>query len=471
MERVYKYIPLYGFIIIAFFTNILGVLLLILGPQSYWEISYLFSGVTLPDIYYDDLFKYIIVTFGCIALMLIGYALGLKLSKKAKRVNKKEVIAQEEKCQFFWIIMYFGIWIFLMIKILSIIDIFDVTAWFNNNQLYNNRMRLLEHLSFFDLVLSYTVMPMLLGQIYQLYGTVKKKIFCIGVLAYAILNAYLFQKRPLVTGLIYLFFVIFVYNKEFIEKMRKGKIVLICLSMCSALYLIYDAGIILNTVSQLDDDAVIIAQTESELIRNDEGVTDDETKNEITLESPIRSFSLETHYLDMPEFYITQIRALVGFLNRTAYQSIVDIVAFPDFYSFYHIDLGLDMIGIGSMPDENIVAAKLLYPGEEEPGAFPTPYYIVLYTQGGIWVPLVGGFLVGIFMGLIWNILLNAGTNESRLLMALGGIFSINIAIGSGRDALLSSSGFLWPCLFLGLCILVCRIISRIVNRKKRYKK
>lgn len=463
MKKVIEMLPIIMFIIVLLFTNTIGVCLLVWGPISYWKVSYLFCGMSLPDIHVSDMYRLLIMLVIPVLLLAASGFVGKAI---AKRILQKKEAPKEYNSSNMLSFLSVGVsailFIYIFARLFSFLNIGDISAWLNNNDFYDTRYIVMNNLSFYEFALIYSILPMMIGMSYQQN---KKGLFILGLefVLYIIVNIYIFQKRPLIVGIMLIGIMIMLNNIEIVIKWKLRKILGTGLSVCIVLYLVYALGITVNTIREDSKDEYIL--TTEKIVLNDirniaseTEVSESHQTLDTTEQEPVyRTFELESATLQLSSFEFTQLMAVVGLLNRTAFGTIVDLTVFPRFFDYYPIDIGLDLLGIGLTPDENIVAAKILYPDAERPGSVPVPYHIALYTQGGIIVAIIGSIIVGFCIGFFWII---AISKKHILNYAFGAwicVFAIMLATNSGRNALFSSDGAVWPVIVLG-CIALGRL-------------
>lgn len=526
MKRIVNNLPIIMYVLVLLFTNIIGVALLIWGPLDYWKVSHIFSGVSMPDLYVEDVVMVVCVTVLPLLALIVCYLVGRKVADRICDKSVCETITSRKV--YCYNVFSLLIFLYVFMKIFSYVDVSDVGAWLNNNDFYEKRSILMSGLRFVDFVIIYSILPMAVGWVYCVNKGMKGKIlFVLELFLYVVVNIYIFQKRPLMMGLIFIAAVIVLKDSERFKTWNIKRVLKFGIIGLVALYLIYAAGITANTVNegdreeylvsvekadltelfgkikdvngeQLSTDETIgeetnkeeieIAETEVQETLSQEEISSDVSQNDVekpsnkadeetsdvesvepgevvdkeTTNVLVRSFELSNDILDVPRFTFTQMMAYVGMLNRTAYATIVDIVAFPEYQEFYPIDIGLDILGFGTCPDENLLAGKILYPGIDNPGSYPVPYYVALYTQGGVLVAIIGSIIVGLSMGFCWGWLLKRMNVHTILFGALIVSFSTAIAINSGRNALLASDGAIWPLLLLGMLFVADAVLTKI---------
>jgi hypothetical protein len=138
-------------------------------------------------------------------------------------------------------------------------------------------------------------------------------------------------------------------------------------------------------------------------------------------------------------------------------------IVFPKQHPFYNLDLGQDILGFGSIPDDNHVVWRVMYP--VDPGVGAAPFNFVLYSQGGVAVSLVGAAIVGALIAGCWTLAVSSrgGINLRSLLGALLLLFTIHLTIDSLRNSVIVSYGFIWG----GLMVLVVYLIESTLIRAR----
>jgi hypothetical protein len=117
---------------------------------------------------------------------------------------------------------------------------------------------------------------------------------------------------------------------------------------------------------------------------------------------------------------------------------------FPRVLPYYDVDIGLDILGIGAMPDDNVQVQQVLAPGTTG-YTVAVPFQFVLYSQGGLPVAIVGAAVVGVLVGAAWAAVLGARPGPTQ---SLGGAlvvaFAAFLAMDSARNAIIVSYGLAW---------------------------
>ena len=148
-------------------------------------------------------------------------------------------------------------------------------------------------------------------------------------------------------------------------------------------------------------------------------------------------------------------------ITRTAAPALFYPAIFPDERRFYGLDVGQDVLGVGSMPDDNIVVWQVMNP--EINGTTVAPFQFAFYSQVGVLRALLLCAATGLLLAALWRLARHPRLRaEWRALAgALVLLWSVYLAIDSMRNSTLVSYGVLWGLVFLALAIGLSRL-SRV---------
>jgi hypothetical protein len=157
--------------------------------------------------------------------------------------------------------------------------------------------------------------------------------------------------------------------------------------------------------------------------------------------------------------------ALFAPFTRTAGPAIAYPALYPTRHRYYRVDLGLDLVGIGLAPDDNLSSFNMLYPVTTG-GTDSVPFMFGLYSQGGLGVALLGALVIGFVWSLVWRLvdLRLEGSLERAMLKALLVMYGVFIAGDSARNSLLVSYGLAWP----GIVLFAWLLIRAWLRRRHR---
>ncbi len=160
--------------------------------------------------------------------------------------------------------------------------------------------------------------------------------------------------------------------------------------------------------------------------------------------------------------------ALLAPFTRTAGPAIAYPALYPTRHPYYPVDVGLDMVGIGLAPDDNLSSYNMLYPVTRG-GTDSVPFMFGLYAQGGVGVALLGALVIGFVWCLVWRLVDRRveGSLERAIFKALLVMYGVFIAGDSARNSLLVSYGLAWPGIVL-LAWLAIRASSRWRRRSAK---
>jgi hypothetical protein len=179
----------------------------------------------------------------------------------------------------------------------------------------------------------------------------------------------------------------------------------------------------------------------------------EEDEQRMAASSGLDALALETGITDEGVTSVLQSRAasvalfaMWSPLTRSSICALVYPVVFPRWHPYYRFDVGLDILGWGRMPDDNLVVYRYLWPDHHR-GSVAAPFHVVLYSQGGLLTAILGALLVGAALAAGWVVV---GRSEPRpgvctslwggLVLTLG----VFLAIDSLRNSLVVSYGLAW---------------------------
>lgn len=156
------------------------------------------------------------------------------------------------------------------------------------------------------------------------------------------------------------------------------------------------------------------------------------------------------------------VYVLLGPVLRTPLPALMYPAVYPEERPFYGLDVGMDLVGIGQMPRDNIYIHQRLWP-RIQGGTVMVPFQFALYSQVGLGGTLLLCMVVGYLLAAIWVWIL--GLSLSRVVRALACaltlILAVYIAGDSLRNSLLASYGVFWGALFFGAWALFLRLRRR----------
>lgn len=140
---------------------------------------------------------------------------------------------------------------------------------------------------------------------------------------------------------------------------------------------------------------------------------------------------------------------LLGPMLRTPLPALMYPAVYPDQSPFFGTDLGLDVLGVGRMPFDNIQVHRLLWPSIEG-GTVMVPFQFASFSQAGLGGAMGASFAVGFGLAWIWiRVRAMAFRDEAAAGAALVLILAVYLAGDSIRNSLIASYGIFWGLAFL----------------------
>jgi hypothetical protein len=135
---------------------------------------------------------------------------------------------------------------------------------------------------------------------------------------------------------------------------------------------------------------------------------------------------------------------------RLAPPSLSYPALFPRVLGYFGLDLAADVVGLGRMPDDNLVVYGALY-GKLDKGAISVPFQYSWFSQIGLFGTLFLCVPLGVATAAAWRASLER-TGSPEVRAVLGGLvvlFAVHITQDSVRGSLLNSYGVAWGALLV----------------------
>jgi hypothetical protein len=462
LRWIIERLPLIVFMGMYVFSCYIGVLLL-LTSSKFWAWTNLLSAPQLGSLDRRTLAVLLVLLHGGPVLLWIGYEAGLLLWRRCFR-GYLAFEAVESRDIFRPVVALYGCTIAVAVISLARGDAFgNLKAWTDYFTYVKVRFHLFSVLSHFEFVNIYTWLPLASSLVLILRRRWWYAVGVFGILGFLELS--LFQKRPLLTGIVLICAALcaYWYLGRTARKPVQFRLWLpSAAALCAALYLV-NAALMLRLVLSPSTQALALEKQKDELelaaveIPAGSGpgagtggasVTRRETR--VPSLAPgtqlPRLVSFDSHVVPPRTGQAMALYVFFAPLTRTSVPAIAYAEAFPDRIPYYHLDLALDILGIGRMPDDNRVVSRLLWPDQRGASAVAVPFHFALYSQGGIWIALFGALLVGATIGCVWSALSAASrlSISGSLAASLVLVLAWMISTDSVRNALLASYGVLW---------------------------
>jgi hypothetical protein len=459
MERL----PLLLFLVMYVFSCYIGVLLL-LSSDKFWAWTDLFSGPGLMPLDVTSFRVLIILLHLGPLLFWLGYELALVASRRFWKWELFAEVEDKRSVERLSLIL-FAVSVTIAVFSLARGGAFSrLWVWSDYNAYVRARWHLFATLTFFEYVNLYTWLP--LSAVFLLLCRRRWWMFGLVLGIVTFLQLSLFLKKSLLTSLVLISCTLWAYwlsGGGSRRTVRYSAWTKYGLALSCSLYLVHSAltiRLVLSAsggafVSEQADEvgrAKTVAASEAGVPPSAPPGSPPRVSPGILSSAPspvspvIVKFDKQPNPLRSGQGVV--LYAVFSPLTRTSVPAIAYAELFPEKVPFYHVDVALDMLGFGRMPDDNLVVNDILWPYQKG-GSVAVPFHFVLYSQGGLPVALLGSFLVGSFFSAVWYPL-----SRSRRLSMTGSLlaglvltFAWLNAIDSLRNNFLASYGMFWGAL------------------------
>jgi hypothetical protein len=454
-DGVVERLPLIVFNGVFLVTCYIGTLGLLFSPR--FRTTYVvFSGAQVPDLSTQDLLTALLLLHAGPLLVCIGYELMTRL------VPKRRLAYADGSGTPPWLPRF----VFLAIIAAAVVSLVRAEAWrgflawADYNSYVHARLRIFDELTFFEFVNVYTLVPLSAGYLVLTDG--RRRVAAGAVAVVLALQYPLAQRKVMLISVLLIACAVYLYRHAGWAPRRRVRSRHQIAWLAGGPLLLYAAyvGLTLITVLGPGSGAFKNLTPDSERARrahlNIPQLGDDATVSFRIDEGAIQR--IQSNRVLSVSLYV-----LLSPLTRTSVAAVTYPVVFPRVQPYYTVDVGQDILGFGSMPDDNLLIYSVLWP-EHERGAIGAPFQIALYSQGGLWLACLGSLLVGLGLALAWRWVVESA-RPTRLCSLYGAVIvvlSAFLAIDSIRNSLIVSYGMGWAVLALGVLGVAARLCSRI---------
>jgi hypothetical protein len=439
--------PVVAFVLVYVGTCLLGAILFLANERTFIALYEYFSGTEAPDLTAGQLRIDLALLVAAPVLMVAGYLLGDRVAGRlGPRVaaRTRGVVLHDAPGWLpyaaFAVCAAWGVWSLAGAGVAS-----DIGTWLDYASWIEARQRAFGNIGFFGFANLYLLVPVTaawcvvrgacrpagwrrVGGVLATWAPAAVAVgFCL----------LLFQKKAAVVALI----IIGAARFAFAPPRGLGRQRLIVAGTAGVVIALYFATVVVPVI--------VNAPTDAELRR-------DPNRPAVLGPGTDRTRGLVLY-------------ALLAPVTRTSAPALYYPVVYPDQHPYYGLDVGQDVLGIGAMPDDNIVVWRQLNPDLD--GTITVPFQFSLYSQVGLLGALVSSFVVGVLLALAWRCARSGfWPREWRsLLTALMLLLAIYLAIDSARNSTLVSYGVVWPVLFVLGTIGVSQLVAtRTRSRRAR---
>jgi hypothetical protein len=455
-----RWLPVWAFIAAYFFLCIIGSVVL------FWHIEPLtsafeeFSGARVPAMNNKERSTFLTVLFGGPAAFAIGYGLAVHVLGRRRLavdfadtdVGRWPLLANA----MFYALLAWSLWSLRSGGAYSLLY-----TWSGYDDWVRARWALFSSLSFFEFANIYMFLPTAAALV--VLATKPRNALDHGMrwlptLLTVGVDLLIFQKKPLLLTLLSSGGALWL-SAVLTRRHGLARHVAIAALSCATLMTMYFALVLtpyLLTQWGVHSELISARKPQSQTAQQDISEKLGFGRGRPPVEPPPRPFG-------PPPQLVASDYAALSLIMRTPGPALYYPVVFPRQHPFYNLDLGQDILGFGSMPDDNHVVWRAMYPGIA--GGAAAPFNFVLYSQGGIAVSLVGSAVVGALVAFCWLLALSSrgGVNVRSLLGVLLLLFAMHLSIDSLRNTSLVSYGFIWG----GAFVLVAYALENLLIRAR----
>jgi hypothetical protein len=409
------------------------------GYREFIRLFEYFSGTPVPHLTGRQTTLDLILLIVAPLYVCLGYSLGLKIASDhipgARRFRTMLGHARLDTPQWFPLLAF---WVLAIIGIVSILragSLHGLSSWFDYQRWVDARALTFRRMKFVEFVNIYLFVPIAAAWVVvtvQRAGIRGAMIRWSPLLVTIGMDVLLFQKK---TAVVSFLIVLFAWTLSRLRRGR-GKAMRRVVATMLGVSIIYTAAVVAPVYSKSSQSVCGI--------------------------SGINCHSVAAQ---VPTVVVYSV---LSPLTRTSAPALYYPIIYPGKHRFYAPDLGLDMVGIGRFPDDNLVVWHYLNP--KTPGSTAVPFQFTLYSQGGIIVALVGSLILGVILALAWRFALSPvlPLAWSSLVGAIVMLFAVYVSIDSLRNSTTVSYGVGWGLVFIACAAGLVHVGNRLGWRRRK---
>lgn len=434
-----RYAPVWVHLFVYVLSYPLAVAFLYFDYRPVVALIEYFSGTVAPKDYtFHQAAAFWALILGAPLLFTIGFLLATRIQRNTSYASLQKFSIPNRQNFPIWmpVLLFLAALSLGAYNLMSDGFISKLNAWSDYRSWVDMRWEIFSKIGFFEFVNIYTILPMsaawvilnIKGNRWSSWAA-----RCTIVMVICIMNLLLFQKKALIVSLLLIFLAIFFYHTYSITWRIKHTAALILIFFMAAVT--YFLMVVMPVYSESSRTAV-------EILTKEEAMLKDEKTD--TLLGEIGNLVGEDRSIHVFAY------AILAPMTRSTLPAMYYPIVFPDRHPYYGLDWGQDIIGLGSMPDDNFVIWNNMYKNQPGGSAYGG-YQFAFYSQVGLFWALLLCVALGFVLGILWHMLLVAPIDLIFRAMACSIfiVFSIHIVIDSFRNSLVSSYGFIWPLLFI----------------------
>lgn len=458
-SRTFRYLPLIAFLVVYALSCVIGALLFIGGDRQFIALFEYFSGTHPPTLTAHEETLDLILLFAAPTALGIGYGVVEMLpwrhspphdETRAPRPGPPTWLAHAV----FWILAAGAVASLAHSGALG-----RAHSWLDYSSWIHARAANFQNLYFAEFVNLYVLVPTAAAWVVvatRSRGVALRLARWLPPLVAVLLALLLYMRKAAIADVLLVAFAwIIDLSRRRLRGVRwltAGTVVAV-----AALYFIVVVAPVYSKASHA------VAQAHSESVRTPPSTSANPHATTTVSQQQLQKLAKQVGFHTRSDSLM--VYALVSPLTRSSAPALWYPVIFPRRHPYYHLDVGQDILGFGSMPNDNIVVWNYLNPTLPG-GTEMVPYQFVLYSQGGAILSVGLSIVVGALLAAIWRLTQSARVVRpwDALLGALTVLLAVYIGIDSLRNSVLVSYGVIWGFAMVGVLALVARAIPRVLG-------
>jgi hypothetical protein len=428
-SRTFRYAPLVVFGAVYTLSCLLGALLLIAEYDAFVSLFEYFSGTEAPQLSPAQARTNLLLLIAAPLALAAGYVACIQLPARqlaSQRPRRRTTIEPPH-----WL-PAIAFAVLALIGFASLVRagaLGRTQSWLDYGAWVESRSENFARLTFFEFVNLYILVPS--AAAWVLISTVpatrtQALLRLIPIPITVALSLLLFTRKAVLTAVL---IVLFAWMIDAVARGRAvRKLIFSGVALFAALYVALVAVPVYSEASRTTDEAArATASTDPEQERR--------------LAEIGEAFNLENRRRALV------IYSVLSPLTRSSAPALYYPIVFPKEHEYFRLDVGLDIIGFGSMPDDNIVVWNHLNP-DTPGGTTMVSYQFVLFSQIGTLGAIAASLAVGFLLALAWRLSQIPARATSALLGSMVLLLATYLAIDSLRNSVVVSYGVIWGLLF-----------------------
>jgi hypothetical protein len=440
-SRGFRYAPLAVFGLVYLLSCLVGAVLLIVEYAPFVALFEYFSGTEAPELSAAETRTNVLLLVVAPLALTAGYLLGSRLPSRILNVGSR----QDSREPVWWLpALTFSV--LAAVGLISLIRagaFGRIGSWLDFGTWVQARSANFERISFFEFVNLYLLLPLAAAWVLvsgRLAAPRRVLFRWVPVPIALALSLFLFSRKAVLTAVLILLFSWAIDAVRARSRHLRG-LILCAISFLAASYVALVVVPVYAEASKTAKQAASQADTAGDPVR---AARLDEIRDAFGLDNRRKAIVLY---------------AALSPLTRSSAPALYYPVVFPRQHDYFHLDVGQDVLGIGAMPNDNIVVWNYLNPTTPG-GTTSVSYQFVLYSQIGTLGAIGASLIIGFLLALAWSLSQLPAGPTSSLLGSMVLLLATYLAIDSLRNSVLVSYGVIWGMLFVATTVLLTRIVA-----------